>query len=102
LRASNEQRKNAGSGTDEVTAPRGLSQALILEKAVPPYRPARPNRPLNIALGAVAGVFLGGIAGLIFSLLAWIKQRRLTSAATTQRHGRFAFGLFLAGTLGTL
>src|SRR5206468_297709 len=28
--------------------------------------------------------------------------RRLMSAATTQRYGRLAFGLFLAGTLGTL
>lgn len=63
---------------------------------------SRPNRTKNIFLGVVAGVFLGGIASFIAGLGAWVEQRRLTLSAKTQRHGRLAFGLFLAGTLGTL
>jgi hypothetical protein len=111
-RALNEQRKQTGFDANELIAAQRQFQALIVETAKPPLHPARPNRPMNIALGAVAGVFLGGLVGLIAGLIAWGKQQapgvrpaKLIDpalTATTQRHGRAALGLFLAGTLGTL
>jgi serine/threonine protein kinase/capsular polysaccharide biosynthesis protein len=87
LRALNEQRKLAGSDANQPGATPRLCRVEIVDKAVPPFRPLRPNRPLNIARSAVAGLFLGGITGLIAGLVPWGKQRRLTSAATNQTPG---------------
>ena len=42
----------------------------IVERAVPPFRPSRPNKPLNLALGAVVGIFLGTMAGGVGAKLA--------------------------------
>ena len=36
----------------------------IVDRAVPPIRPARPNKALNIAIGMLAGAALGLLAGL--------------------------------------
>jgi uncharacterized protein involved in exopolysaccharide biosynthesis len=36
---------------------------LIIDLAQPALRPCRPNKPLNLALGALAGIFLGLVAG---------------------------------------
>jgi uncharacterized protein involved in exopolysaccharide biosynthesis len=35
----------------------------ILDRAVPAYRPVRPNKPLNITLGVVMGLVLGLVVG---------------------------------------
>ncbi len=80
-RALNEQRKQTGFDANELIAAQRQFQALIVETAKPPLYPARPNRPLNIFLGAVAGVFLGGIAAVVSAMIAWGKQRRAVAHA---------------------
>jgi capsular polysaccharide biosynthesis protein len=42
----------------------------IAERAVPPSHPSRPNKPLNLALGALVGIFLGTMAGGVGAKLA--------------------------------
>jgi len=42
----------------------------IAERAMPPLRPSRPNKPLNLALGAAVGLFLGTMAGGVGAKLA--------------------------------
>ena len=44
-------------------------QLQVVDSAQPGFRPVRPNKPLNIALGILFGVILGLGAG---SLAAWI------------------------------
>ncbi|WP_374471619.1 GumC family protein [Phenylobacterium sp.] len=48
----------------ETSSQRGLAQAdaRIASEAVPPLKPASPNKKLNLALGLIAGVGLGGLA----------------------------------------
>ena len=48
----------------------GSGWIRIVGKAVPPPRRSRPNKPLNLALGAVVGVFLGTMAGGVGAKLA--------------------------------
>ena len=48
----------------------GSGPIRIVEQAVPPPRPTRPNKPLNLALGAVVGIFLGTMAGGVGAKLA--------------------------------
>jgi uncharacterized protein involved in exopolysaccharide biosynthesis len=48
----------------------GAEAIRIVEQAVPPLRPSRPNKPLNLALGAVVGIFLGTMAGGVGAKLA--------------------------------
>jgi uncharacterized protein involved in exopolysaccharide biosynthesis len=62
--------------------PRALVQ--ITDPAVPGRAPVRPNKPLNLVLGAVAGVFLATLAGAAFASLSFLFGRRMrkTSAAT--------------------
>ena len=48
----------------------GSGSIRIAEQAVPPLRPSRPNKPLNLALGAVVGIFLGIMAGGVGAKLA--------------------------------
>lgn len=50
--------------------PPGSGAVRIVDKAVPPLRPSRPNTPLNLALGAVVGAFLGTMAGGVGAKLA--------------------------------
>lgn len=42
----------------------------LLESAVPAARPARPNKPLNLLLGAVIGIILGTGTGCLSGILA--------------------------------
>jgi uncharacterized protein involved in exopolysaccharide biosynthesis len=35
----------------------------VIDRATPGNAPARPNKPLNITLGAVIGIILGSIIG---------------------------------------
>ena len=50
--------------------------AEIVEKAVTPDRPARPNTGLNLFMGVIAGGISGLIAGAITVLLLWRKRGR--------------------------
>ncbi len=56
----------AEAGTKQ--APQG--SARIIDRAVPPLRPSRPNKPLNLALGAMVGILLGIMAGGVGAKLA--------------------------------
>lgn len=47
-----------------------------IESATPGLRPVRPNKPLNIFLGAVIGVALGILTGSIAGFLVFFFQRR--------------------------
>ena len=38
-------------------------QVVIIDSATPGIRPVRPNKPLNLAIGALAGLLLGTAAG---------------------------------------
>jgi len=42
---------------------RGSLQVEIIDRAVPGLRPVRPNKPLNLAVGALLGLVLGIVAG---------------------------------------
>ena len=42
----------------------------IIDPAIVPLSPARPNRPLNLSIGVAAGVVLGMISGLVGGLLS--------------------------------
>ncbi len=37
----------------------------IIDRAIPAERPSKPNRPLNLAIGAFLGLLLGTIAGAV-------------------------------------
>ncbi|HTI98867.1 MAG TPA: Wzz/FepE/Etk N-terminal domain-containing protein [Dongiaceae bacterium] len=47
----------------------------IIDQAEPGQRPVRPNKPLNIGLGVLCGILLGGIAGSFTSWLAGRSRR---------------------------
>jgi uncharacterized protein involved in exopolysaccharide biosynthesis len=38
---------------------------FIVKPAVPNLRPVRPNKALNLAIGAMLGTVLGSVAGLV-------------------------------------
>ena len=46
-----------------------LTLVQITDRAEPGRAPVRPNKPLNIVLGAVAGIFLGLLAGGMVTLI---------------------------------
>ena len=48
----------------------GTSPAEIVDMAVPGLRPVRPNKPLNIALGILGGMFLAVVAGAAMAGIA--------------------------------
>jgi uncharacterized protein involved in exopolysaccharide biosynthesis len=52
------------------TGARQPRSVRIAERAVPPLTPSRPNKPLNLALGAVVGILLGTMAGGVGAKLA--------------------------------
>jgi serine/threonine protein kinase len=53
----------------------------IVDRATPPLRPARPNKPLNIAIGMLVGAILGLFAGLATWLIALLIRRRRPTPA---------------------
>ena len=54
----------------------GTTPAQFVNRAVPGLRPVRPNKPLNIALGILGGVFLALTTGAgMASIAAWIGRR---------------------------
>jgi hypothetical protein len=64
----------------------------IIDPAIAPLRPAKPNRPLNIFIGVVAGAVLGIFTGLAVGLLAFWRghaAQRSLSPPTIQKPGHF-------------
>src|SRR6185312_10927 len=48
----------------------------ILDQAVPIHRPVRPNKPLNIMMGGLAGIFLGSIiASIVLGIVVSIRRK---------------------------
>ena len=58
----------AERGASGLKSPSGF--ARLIDRAVPPAKPARPNVPLNLTLGAIVGAFLGTMAGGVGAKLA--------------------------------
>jgi uncharacterized protein involved in exopolysaccharide biosynthesis len=48
----------------------------IVDRATPPMRPLRPNKPLNIALGILGGAILGLFAALATWIISRLVKRR--------------------------
>jgi serine/threonine protein kinase len=49
----------------------------IIDRAIPPWRPYRPDVPLNIFIGVLTGLALGTFAGLITGLVSFWCRRKL-------------------------
>jgi uncharacterized protein involved in exopolysaccharide biosynthesis len=65
--------KRAESDHSTVTVPR----IEIVDRATPQLEPAKPNKTLNIVLGALAGVVLGSLVGGISAYVAsWLGRQR--------------------------
>jgi capsular polysaccharide biosynthesis protein len=47
----------------------------IVDRAVPGFRPVRPNKPLNIAIGVVIGIILGLAAGAGSAGISFLARR---------------------------
>lgn len=54
---------------------RNTNEIAVLNKAVPPLKPTKPKLGLNVALA----IFLGGLMGLGFGLMAEMMDRRVRS-----------------------
>jgi uncharacterized protein involved in exopolysaccharide biosynthesis len=52
-----------------------LPRVFIIDSARPGLRPVRPNKPLNILLGAVLGIFLGSVAGAGSAGITFLRRR---------------------------
>lgn len=74
----------------------------IVDEAVPPLRPARPNVPLNLAIGAALSIGLALFTAGTVILLTWRPRQVSRPLVGPSGKARLALGLFLAGTLGTL
>ena len=59
----------------------------IVDRAVPGLRPVRPNKPLNIALGVIGGMFLASVAGAAMAGLAVLIRRKSRGTGTPPRAG---------------
>ena len=57
----------------ESTSP--MMPVEIVDRAVPGLRPVRPNKPLNICLGVIGGMFLASVAGAAMAGLAALIRR---------------------------
>ncbi len=53
------------------------SQVQITDLAEPGRAPVRPNKPVNIVIGACAGIFLAACAGGFFALISYFIGRRM-------------------------
>jgi capsular polysaccharide biosynthesis protein len=58
----------------EAKIPKALPVEII-DPAAPGLMPVRPNKPLNITLGAIAGIFLASIAGTISAFVAFPNRK---------------------------
>ena len=53
----------------------------IIDTAEPGRAPVRPNKPLNLVLGAFAGIFVATAAGAAFAILSFILSQRMRKTA---------------------
>ena len=61
----------------EVVAVPTQRRVTLMDTAVPELRAVRPNKPLNIVVGALMGLLIGVIiAPLVLGLFAWLRNRR--------------------------
>ncbi len=67
-----------------------LSAATVIDKALTPLKPVKPNKPKNLALGLVLGIMLG--VGLVF-LLDYMDQSIKTSDDVRDRLGLTVLGI---------
>lgn len=68
-------RDNRGAAAGKLgRQPAESSPAQITDRAEPGRFPVKPNKPLNIALGVVAGIVLGALAAAIVGLFAARKR----------------------------
>ena len=65
----------------EVEMPPRLRALRLVEKAVPSIRPVRPNVPLNLLIGSMAGSVMAAISGflVLISLRLFRKRQQLQS-----------------------
>ena len=49
----------------------------MIDRALPPWRPFRPNIPLNVFIGMLAGLGLGIVTGLVTGLVSFWRRRQL-------------------------
>jgi uncharacterized protein involved in exopolysaccharide biosynthesis len=75
IRASSHSPEEAAQWANAVAAAAQADEAnvnavKILEAALPPAQPARPNKGLNLAITALVGIFLGTMAGGVGAKLA--------------------------------
>jgi uncharacterized protein involved in exopolysaccharide biosynthesis len=50
--------------------------AEIVDKALPGLKPVRPNKPLNLVVGALGGIVLAfGAAGINVGPANWVRKR---------------------------
>jgi len=50
-----------------------LWQVEIVDRATPPFRPVRPNRPLNLFIGGIISVVLGLVAAVVTGLWLYLR-----------------------------
>lgn len=55
----------------------------IVREALPGHWPVRPNKPLNITLGVVAGFFLASVAGTISALIVFQRGKQTHNPTAT-------------------
>jgi serine/threonine protein kinase len=64
-----------------------LCRVEIVDRAAPNFRSARPDWPLNIALGMLGGLFVGIIAGVV-AVLFWVWRDSVGREKAAQRGSR--------------
>jgi uncharacterized protein involved in exopolysaccharide biosynthesis len=57
------------------------SPVEIIDRAYPGFRPVRPNKPLNVMLGALLGIALGSVAGAGTAGLSFLAGRNSRNKA---------------------
>ena len=72
----------AGASSMAGASSAGSGPSDVVEWATPATRPVRPNKPLNLTLGALVGAFLGALSGGIGARLAVLHRARLLDKAT--------------------
>lgn len=67
-----------------------VGSVQIVDRAQPPLRPFKPNRPLNIALGALLGSFLGAVSALLAVLVRPFVKRFFACSKSVNLNDRIS------------
>ncbi len=65
----------------DLTIPKTYHLVEVIDSAEPGLAPVKPNKPLNLAIGAVLGILLGTVAGSLAALVTVRLARRLPKPA---------------------